>query len=52
MAIKAINDSVRLNDIILYFLIFRAYLRISSRDLLLLTIVKRAEAIRFAIKEI
>jgi len=52
MAVKVINDSAKPDDIILYLLIFRAYLRISSKDLLLVTIAKYTEAIRLAIKEI
>ena len=52
MAIKAINDSAGPNGIILYLLIFGAYLRILSGDLLPVIIAKRIEAIRFIIKEI
>jgi len=52
MAVKIINDSARPDDIILYLLVFRVYLRISSKDLLLSIIIKRVKAIRLAIKEI
>jgi len=52
IAIKAINDSIGPNGIILYLLVFGAYLRILSRDLLPITIAKRAKAIRFVIKKI
>jgi len=52
MVVKAINDSVGPNSIILYFLVFGAYLRILSGDLLLVIITKRTEAIRLIMKEI
>ena len=52
MAVKIINDSARPDDIILYLLVFRVYLRISSKDLLLSIIIKRVKALRLAIKEI
>jgi len=52
MAVKAINDSAGPNSIILYLLIFRAYLRILSEDLLPAIIAKCTKAIRLTIKEI
>jgi len=52
IAVKAINNLVRSNNIILYLLIFRAYLRILNKDLLLAIITKYTKVIRFAIKEI
>jgi len=52
MTIKAINDSAGPDGIILYLLIFRVYLRILNKDLLLLIITKRIKAICLAIKEI
>ena len=52
MAIKAINNSARLNGIIPTFLVFRVYPWITKIDILLLSITKRAEAICIAIKEV
>ena len=52
MAVKAINDLAKLDKIIPTFLVFRAYLQITKIDALLLSIIKRAEAIYIAIKEV
>ena len=52
MAIKAINNLVRLDKIIPTFLVFRVYLQITKINVLLLSIIKRAEAIRIATKEV
>ena len=52
MAIKAINNLVRLNKIIPTFLVFGAYPQITEIDTLLLSITKRAKVIRTAIKEV
>ena len=52
MAIKAINNLARLNGIISILLVFRAYPRITKIDTPLLSIIKRAEAICVAIKEV
>ena len=52
MAVKAINNSARLDRIIPIFLVFRAYPQITKIDTLLLFIIKRAKAICIAIKEI
>jgi hypothetical protein len=52
IAIKAINDSVGPNGIILILLVFGAYPRIADSSLLLSTVIKRAETIRKATKEI
>ena len=52
MAVKAINDLARLDGIIPTLLVFRVYLQITKIDALLLSITKRAEAIRIATKEV
>ena len=45
MAVKAINDSIGPNGLVLTLLVFRAYLRMANLDVLLLSITKRAIAI-------
>ena len=45
MAVKAVNDIAGPNGIILILLIFGAYLCITKESLLLLLIIKRAEAL-------
>ena len=52
MAIKAINNLARLDGIIPTFLVFGAYPWITKMDALLLSIIKRAEVICTAIKEV
>jgi hypothetical protein len=52
ITIKAINDSARPNRIILIFLVFGAYPRITENSVLSLTITKRTETICKTIKEI
>jgi hypothetical protein len=52
MAVKAINNSARPNGIIPTFLVFGAYPWMTEMDALSLSITKRAEAIRTAIKEV
>ena len=52
MAIKAINNSVKLDKIIPTFLVFGAYPQMTKIDTPLPSIIKRAEAIRIATKEI
>ena len=52
MAIKAINNLAKPNKIIPTFLVFRVYPRITKIDTLLLSITKRAKAIRVATKEV
>ena len=52
MAVKAINNLAKLNGIISTLLVFRAYLQITKIDTLLPSIIKRAEAIYAAIKEV
>jgi len=52
MAIKAINDLVGPNDIVLTLLVFDAYPRLTEIDPLSLSITKRVEAIRIATKEV
>jgi len=52
MAIKAINNSARLDRIVPTLLVFRVYPQITKIDTLLLSITKRAEAIHTATKEV
>ena len=52
MAVKAINNSAKLNRIIFTLLVFRVYPQITEIDTLLLFITKRAKAIYTATKEI
>ena len=52
MAIKTINNLAGLNKIIFTLLVFRAYLRMTEMDALSLSIIKRAEAIYVATKEV
>ena len=52
MAIKAINDLAKPDRIIPTFLVFGAYPQITEMDALLLSVTKRAKAIRVATKEI
>ena len=52
MAVKAINNLARLDKIIPTFLVFGAYSQITKMDTLSLSIIKRAEAICVAIKEV
>jgi len=52
MAIKAINNSARPDGIVPTLLVFRVYLQITKIDALLLSVTKRAKAIRAAIKEV
>ena len=52
MAVKAINNLAKLDGIIPTFLVFRAYPQITKIDALLLSIIKRAEAICVTTKEV
>ena len=52
MAIKAINNLAKLNRIVPTFLVFKVYLRITKIDTLSPFIIKRAEAICIATKEV
>ena len=52
MVVKAINNLAGLDRIIPTFLVFGAYPQITKIDALLLFVIKRAEAIRVAIKEV
>ena len=52
MAIKAINNLAKLDRIIFTLLVFRVYPRITKIDALLLSVTKRAKAIRAATKEV
>ena len=52
MAVKAINNLARLDGIIPTLLVFKAYLQITKIDILLPSVIKRAEAICVAIKEV
>ena len=52
MAIKAINNSAKLNKIISTFLVFGAYPQMTKIDALSLSVIKRAEVIYIATKEV
>jgi hypothetical protein len=52
MAFKAINDSAGPNSLIPTLLVFRAYLYIVKSDAPNLIVVKRAAALKKAIKEV
>jgi hypothetical protein len=52
MAVKAVNDLIRPDSIVLTLLVFRAYSRITRDSLLLPFITKQAKAIYKAIKEV
>ena len=52
IAIKAINNLAKPNKIILTLLVFGAYLQITKIDALSPSIIKRAEEIHIATKEI
>ena len=52
MAVKAINNLARLDGTVLTLLVFRVYLWIISINAPSLSIIKRAEAICAAIKEV
>ena len=52
MAVKAINNLVKLDKIIPTLLVFRVYPQITKIDTLLLSIIKKAKAICVAIKEV
>ena len=52
LAIKVINDTADLNDLILTLLIFGTYLRISTASLLLSDIIIRAAAVRKVMKKL
>ena len=52
MAVKAINNLARLDKIIPTFLVFGVYPQLTKINTLLLSIIKRAEAICTAIKEV
>jgi hypothetical protein len=52
MAVKACNDSTGPNGLVPTLLVFGAYPRMSDMDSLTPSIVKRAEAIRLAMREV
>jgi hypothetical protein len=52
MAVKAINDSARLDGIIPTLLVFGVYPQMTKIDTLSPLVTKRAEAIRIATKEV
>ena len=52
IAVKAINNSARPDGIIPTLLVFRVYPQITKIDTLLLSVTKRAKAIRTATKEV
>jgi len=50
--IKAVNNLIGFNGLVLILLIFRAYFKIINKNVLLLLIIKRIKVIRVIIKEI
>jgi len=52
IAIKAVNNIVRPNSLVLTLLVFRAYPRLIELDLLNLLVEQRAKTIKKAIKEV
>jgi hypothetical protein len=52
MVVKAINDIVRLDRLVLTLLVFRAYLQMTNIDPLSPSVTKRVEAICIAMKEV
>ncbi|KAF2193133.1 hypothetical protein K469DRAFT_451607, partial [Zopfia rhizophila CBS 207.26] len=52
LAVKVVNNTIKLNSLILILLIFRAYLKITKILLLSLDVYKRAEVIRKVIYKI
>jgi hypothetical protein len=52
MAVKAVNNLVKLDKIVLILLVFGLYLGITKINLLSLIIAKRAKAICVIIKEV
>jgi hypothetical protein len=52
MAVKAINNLAGLDRIVFTLLVFRAYPQMTEMDALSPSVIKRAEAIRTATKEV
>ena len=52
MAVKAVNNLVRLNGIIPTLLVFSAYPQLTKMDPLSLSVIKRTEAIYITTKEV
>jgi len=52
MIIKAVNNSIGFNALILNLLVFKTYLRIINKNVLLLLIIKRIKIIRVITKEV
>lgn len=52
MAVKVINDTVELNDLVPTLLVFEAYLYMSKFDTLTPTITQCTSAIKNAMKEV
>jgi hypothetical protein len=52
MAFKAINDTIRLDSLVLTLLIYSVYLRITEHDPPLLLVAQRALAVKKAIVEV
>ena len=52
MAVKAVNDSAKLDRIVPTLLVFGAYPRITNADALSPSVIKRAKAIHAATKEV
>ena len=52
IAVKAINDTTRLDGLILTLLVFSIFPRMNINDILSITTIKRGKAIRKAMKEV
>ncbi|KAF2189518.1 hypothetical protein K469DRAFT_562804, partial [Zopfia rhizophila CBS 207.26] len=52
LAVKVVNNTIKLNSLILTLLVFRAYLRITKILLFSLNVYKRIEVIRKVIYKI
>ncbi|KAF2180328.1 hypothetical protein K469DRAFT_592418, partial [Zopfia rhizophila CBS 207.26] len=52
LAVKVVNNTIKLNSLILILFIFRAYLKITKISLPLLDVYKRVEVIRKVIHKI
>ena len=52
MVVKAINDTTRLDSLVLTLLVFSIFPRMNINDILLIITIKRGKAIRKAMKKI
>ena len=52
IAVKAVNNIAKLDRLVLTLFVFSVYLRLTLYDTPLLTVIKKAKAIRTAMKEL